>query len=378
MKSDPRDTLFVSEMTENNDTLYEGRLDELDAACVQDHQPIIGIPIPVKQGEQGPLFVADAVGAWAIERMRGRILLIPLWPFPTHKHVYQSLWPLLQSMDGLFLPAGIQGTDWYSCWKECEQEPGPEHWSISWEIALTQLATSMGMPVLAIGDGAEKWNSALGGKRGEDARDCVQTAPAMPDTWDRYTIRVRAHSALATTLQPAIALQDGDPKPWELAFLPQQGVERLAPGLRCCAQSEDGTVVAFERKDDAFGLGIIGRLDWGLDQAYATTLFDAFLHACQSFDRTRQQLQGWEAVRDTMCATVDELVTQGQSLIPIRQQSLQEEKHPWPRPFATPLSSSHRSGGQERSRQRSQQPTKQELNKIRRQRRKRTSRYIQL
>src|SRR5579859_3932639 len=63
------------------------------------HQPIIGIPIPVQQGHQGPLLYADAVGTWAIERMRGRVFLIPLWPFPTHKHLYQSLWPLIQSME---------------------------------------------------------------------------------------------------------------------------------------------------------------------------------------------------------------------------------------------------------------------------------------
>ena len=186
-------------------------------------------------------------------------------------------------------------------------------------------------------------------------RGSVQTVPLTPDDWERHTIRVRAQSTLASYLQPAITLHDGEQKPWELAFMPHRGVEKLAPGLRSCAQSEDGTVVAFERRDGAFGLGMIGRLDWGLDQAYGMTLFETFLHACWSFDRTRQQKNGWEATCDTICATVYDLVSQGQSLLPVPQTS-----HP----------SSKGSGsiGQERFRQRSHPPTKEELNRMRRQR----------
>ncbi|GCE22248.1 gamma-glutamyl-gamma-aminobutyrate hydrolase family protein [Dictyobacter kobayashii] len=372
--TDSTHTIPVLEMTDTHDAPHEKSHDEWDAEGSQEYQPIIGIPIPVKQGNQGPLFVADALGAWAVERMGARIFLIPLWPFPTHKHIYQSLWSLMQSMDGLLLPAGIQGTDWYSSWKEREQEPGPDSWPIAWEIALAQLATYMGMPVLAIADGAEKWNNALGGKRGEAPRDLEQAATITPDTWDRHMIRVRAQSTLATALQPAIRSQDGEQKPWELAFMPQQGVERLAPGLRPCAQSEDGAVVAFERRDGAFGLGIIGRLDWGLDQAYGTTLFEAFLHACQSFDRIRQQQHGWESARDTICATVYDLVTQNQPLLPVSHQAAPRDKRPRSHTLSTPLPALHGSGGHERVRQRSHQPTKEELNKIRRQRMKVASR----
>ncbi|GHO50811.1 hypothetical protein KSX_89740 [Ktedonospora formicarum] len=127
------------------------------------YQPIIGIPIPIQQTAQGPLMLADAVGAWAIERMGGRVFLIPLWPFPPHKHMYHSLWPLVQSMDGLLLPASTQGAHWSIHWHQRESRPGPQIWSLTWEMALMQLATFIGMPILAIADGAEKWNVALGG-----------------------------------------------------------------------------------------------------------------------------------------------------------------------------------------------------------------------
>jgi gamma-glutamyl-gamma-aminobutyrate hydrolase PuuD len=247
-------TVLFSEMINDREGLYEGIQDASNAGFPDGYQPIIGIPVPVQQGHQGPLLLADAVGAWAIERMRGRIFLIPLWSFPVHKRVYHSLWSLMLSIDGLFMPAGIQGTDWSLNGKESKQEEaGPERWSSSWEMALAQLATYIGMPIMAVADGAEKWNSALGGKRGEALRGAVQTVPLTPDAWDRHRIRVRAQSTLASYLQPAIPLQDGEQKPWELAFMPHRGVEKLAPGLRSCAQSEDGTVVAFERRDGAFG-----------------------------------------------------------------------------------------------------------------------------
>jgi hypothetical protein len=105
-------------------------------------QPVIGIPIPVMQDAQGPRLLADALGPWAIERVLGRVFLIPLWPFPTHTYVYQSFWPLLQSMDGLLLPASIQGSNWRTHWHERERHPGAQTWPLAWEIALAQLATS--------------------------------------------------------------------------------------------------------------------------------------------------------------------------------------------------------------------------------------------
>ncbi|GCE15022.1 gamma-glutamyl-gamma-aminobutyrate hydrolase family protein [Tengunoibacter tsumagoiensis] len=367
------DTLFATKMAGNTEGRREEPFDAWKAPGSRSHQPIIGIPIPVKQSHQGPLLVTDAVSAWAIERMQGRIFLIPLWPFPTHKHQYQSLWPLIQLMDGLVLPAGIQGGDWHPLGKEQKQGSGPESWPMAWEMALAQLATYIGMPILAIGDGAETWNSALGGKRRSHVATDASTSALTPDTWDRRTIRVRAQSTLATALQPALTGQEGEQKPWELPFMPNQGVEHIAPGLRSCAQSEDGTVVAFERRDEAFGLGMVGRLDWGLDHIYGTTLFDAFLHACQSFDQTRHQQSGWESARHTICRTVYDLVTHGQSLVPLPHQSIQEEKQPRSSSLSTPLSTERR-GGQERMRQRAHPPTKEEWSRIKRQKLKGMSR----
>lgn len=345
---------------------------EPEAGPSGTYRPIIGIPLPIAQGAQGPLLLADAVSVWAVERMRARVFLIPLWPFPTHKHLYQSLWPLMHSMDGLLLPAGLSGTDWNPLWNKDECQKRPEHWSLAWEIALAQLATYLGMPLLAIGDGAEKWNCALGGTRGEAMEEQRQSAPTSLEDWERYRVYVRAHSQLASFLQPALMAQASEPASWELAFMPGQGIEHLAPGLRSCAQSEETSLVAFERRDGAFGLGILGRLDWGLDQIYTTALFEAFLHACRSFDRTRQHQQSWESSRESICETVATLVASGQSLILGPRAVLKEPRQRSGSLAASTTSVHPLTGSQERLRPRA--PTKEELNKVRRQRLKVTTR----
>ncbi|GCE09135.1 gamma-glutamyl-gamma-aminobutyrate hydrolase [Dictyobacter aurantiacus] len=320
MTTNSRSTVSVQEMAETHDGSQEQSRDVWSVEGASAYQPIIGIPILVKQESQGPVLMADAVGVWAVERMRARVFLIPLWPFPTHTHTYQSLWSLMQSIDGLLLPAGIQGTDWYTVWKADEHEPGSESWPIAWEMALAQLATYMGMPVLAIADGAEKWNCALGGTRRESPGESEPMTTLPPENWTRHTIRVRAQSALASVLQPAIRSQDGEQEPWELACMPQQGIEHLAPGLRSCAKTEDGWMVAFERSDGVFGLGILGRLDWGLDQKYGTAVFEAFLQACRTFDDARRQQEGWQSMRDELCSRISTLVAQNLPLLSNRHQ----------------------------------------------------------
>jgi gamma-glutamyl-gamma-aminobutyrate hydrolase PuuD len=340
---------------------HEERYTEQSMSLTQEYHPIIGIPIPVSQSDQGPLLRADAMGAWAIEHMRGSVCLIPLWPFPSHPHIYQSLWPLITSMDGLLLPAGIGTTNGSTHWQERESHPGPQTWALSWEIALAQLASFVGMPVLAIADGAEKWNVALGGRGREPLVPSKEEVSTTPEAWDRHRIRVRAKSTLATFLLPAFSPAESEQKPWELAFMPHQSVETVAPGLRSCAQAEDTSVVAVERRDAAFGLGILGRLDWGLDHVYATTLFDAFLQACRSFDRTREQNATWNSSRDAICATIAQRVEQGHPLLSAPPLPPNEKRQ-------HPSLSKPPTGQQERIRQRSQTPTKEEWNQMRRQR----------
>ena len=117
-------------------------------------------------------------------------------------------------------------------------------------------------------------------------------------------------------------------KPWTLSAMPSQGIEKLALGLRACAQS-DATIVAFERRDPTFGLGILPRVDWGLDQTYSELLFDAFMQSCRAFASTRQRnTSTWEASRETICATVYERVMHNQPLLPVSLPQSTGRTHP--------------------------------------------------
>ncbi len=329
--------------------------------------PSIGIPLPVQQGKQGPELVADAVGAWAVERMGGHVLLLPLWPFPPHQQMYHSLWQLVPLIDGLLLPAGVGRHDGGGDPDVRVEESEAEHWARAWESALVQLVTYLGMPLLAIAEGASTWNRALGGTDSEARRNLEPAASLPPASWEHHAIRVRARSSLALTLQTTIREQRDQLSPWNLAVVPGPQVEGLAPGLSWCAQSEEGTPVAFERRDGVFGLGVLGRLDWGLDQIYSRTIFAAFLQACRAFDRSRHKHPGWEAARETICATVVQRVRQGQPLITghaiMSYQSSQSSE-----PRSASVAIAHEPLASARARQRSHVPTKAELNRIRRQR----------
>lgn len=333
---------------------------------LQSSQPIIGIPIPTQQGQRGPLLLADAVSAWAIERMQGRVFLIPLWPFPTHRQSYQSLWPLIQSIDGLLLPALPQETNWYTQWKAGESQPGPSQWSLAWQFALAQLATAVGMPLLAIAEGAQQWNVALGGSL-QPSAGRHPTDHGLSGAWDGAVVRVRAQSQLAAYLQQRFthSHEEGGTPAWKLPVVSSLQVEKLASGLRFCAKAEEKGFVAFERRDSSFGLGILARVDWGLDQSYSTALFEAFLEAARTFARIRKQETHWEASRDALCTTLRERVESHQSLL-LTSASDAQEQRARPQPLSGPLPVGRSPARLERWH--THALTREELNKRRRQR----------
>lgn len=268
-----------------------------------DVLPICGLPLLMQAGPQGPVLSTDAGASWALEHLGARVLFFPLWPLPVHAQSYQSLWPLVQSLDGLLLPAYTEDA-------AVTQEV------LAWERALAQLATALGIPMLASGEGALCWNAALGGHSRERPQAAEQPV-STPVSWEIQRTHVRMHSQLAALLEHAVTTRPERrlPASWELASRPQWIIEQLSPDLLPCAQSDAGTLLAFERADAAFGLGLLGRLDGSRDQPYPRVLFEAFLQACRAFARRRRRVDAGEAAREQICATVSRLVTQRQSLL---------------------------------------------------------------
>ena len=359
--------MLTKEKGEKNENLPSG--EHTNAEVYHDDRPIIGIPIHMHYGDQGPVLLADGMGTWAIERMRGRIFLIPIWPFPTHAHLYQSLWPLLEAMDGLFLPSSVQDSNWYEQLHDHSNSNRAQHWSISWEMALAQLVTSIGMPILSLGEGAKKWNVALGGTLEPPVEHQSPSPLFDPDTWEHYAIRVRTPSKLADSIQQAL-MKCEEPishQPWKLLLPSREQNGTLAPGLRPCAQSEHERTIAFELKDPSFGLGIIARADWGLDQVYSTILFESFFQACRDFASARQEDEHWGQSRDTICDALYARTSQGLPILtPFSQGSVQIHALTEEPPLLENTSSIWQPSHKERVR--TSFPTREELNKKRRQR----------
>ncbi len=324
--------------------------------------PIIGIPIPVQQGSQGPQLVADAVGIWAVERQHGRVFLLPLWPFPPHSRCYHALWPLLTLMDGLLLPARLVASSVEEHSNSRHDQPDLQHWSTAWEMALAQLATIMDMPILAIGDGAYRWHLALGGAFQRD--ESPSSSFASPASWERHPLRVQATSSLAHWLEQVPTPEEPGLAPWALPLQASPTIEQLAPGVRSCAHADDGRLVAFERAEPSFGFGILARLDWGLDHGYSVAIFEQFFQAARSFAQVRAEQQPrWHASRERICASLSQQTAQGHP--PLLTATFQAPDTRSQEPGAQRISAPPQARPE---RVRSSLPTRQALNAMRRQR----------
>ncbi|WP_220196883.1 hypothetical protein [Ktedonospora formicarum] len=108
------------------------------------------------------------------------------------------------------------------------------------------------------------------------------------------------------------------------------------------------------------------------------------MQACHAFEQARQQDRAWEAARDTICAAIDEQVTHNHPLLlapHVRPQQRSHERHPSAQHNAATHASTILASVphdiarlQERFYVRPHPPSKEELNKIRRQRLKLASR----
>jgi gamma-glutamyl-gamma-aminobutyrate hydrolase PuuD len=276
----------------------------------EQYQPVIGLPISVSTSKQGPLLSVDAVGAWAVERLGGSVLLLPIWPVPPSQQIFQTLWPLVRYLDGILLPARNEYANdscWYEPWLSPTSTPTAVVSTMRWEMGLIQLATFLGVPILGIGDGAEKWSVALGGSMymptTKKWNKWIGRSP-RPERWPHQVLNIRKHSKLAEVLE--LDRQESHDARWSIPYTSQLEVEHLAAGLRASARLENMQTAAFERIDGAFGAGFLGRIDWALDQS--APLFEAFVNAGRNYAAVRRQGE-WETLRDNVCSSILNLVS---------------------------------------------------------------------
>jgi putative glutamine amidotransferase len=145
----------------------------------------------------------------------------------------------------------------------------------AFEIALFHAARAAGRPILGICRGIQLINVAAGGS-------LVQHLPALPRSIQHSQADKggRPHHRLALAEDSALRAAFGR---GEVAVntYHHQGIERMAPGLRAVATSEDGLVEAVEATEGAWLLGV----QWHPEMSYADhpeqrAPFEAFLRAC--------------------------------------------------------------------------------------------------
>jgi gamma-glutamyl-gamma-aminobutyrate hydrolase PuuD len=307
-------------------------------------RPLIGVPTPARESEHGPIFRADAVGAWAAERTEGSTLLMPVWPLPPAVPLFQTLWPQLLRFDGLLLSAHVHTEQecWYRHWQDASEQMAAQRWVIDGELALVQLAILLGMPILALGDGAEKLNVALGGQllqEAEPRKKSRRSAVPTPNLWPRRALMIRKHTRLA-------AIFDNQQLSVGVPSTPQQAIEYLGQGLRRSADAEDGSVVAFERADRFFAMGFLGRIDWMLEQC--APVFESFIEACQQYAHIRRQMD-LESMRQEICTYLTQQVEAEHPLLPPIQSAVKPRKRSAPSDAMALSAIQHAENGQEMS-----------------------------
>lgn len=191
---------------------------------------------------------------------------------------------LLDTFDGLLFtgshsniePARYAGPD---------SAPGTEHDPArdSLTLALLPAALDRGLPILAICRGLQEFNVALGGSLHQK----VQDLPGMLDHREdpAQAVDVQYGPAHPVELREGGLLRRLTVRSWiEVNSIHEQGIDRLAPGLRVEAVAPDGLVEAFTAPDaPGFNLAVQWHPEWRAAHSPASVrLFEAFGEACRA------------------------------------------------------------------------------------------------
>jgi putative glutamine amidotransferase len=153
-----------------------------------------------------------------------------------------------------------------------DQHTGPERADRDgWEIALVQAALRRDLPLLGVCRGMQVLAVALGGTLTQHLPDAVgnQTHQPTVGVHGRHVVQLAAGSRIAEWL--------GDRA--EVATYHHQSVDRLPAEATANGWAEDGTVEAFELRDQTWTVGV----QWHPEVYDGAPLFAAFVAACQAW-----------------------------------------------------------------------------------------------
>lgn len=181
---------------------------------------------------------------------------------------------LLERVDGICLSGGPD-LDPSVYGEAAHPATGPVETELdAFELALTQGADALGLPILAICRGMQLLNVARGGSLHQHLPELVsgeidhrQVAPGAQPT---HAVELHDHSHMASVLRLERA---------EVNSFHHQAVDRLGDGLLVAGRAPDGTVEAIEASDRDFVLGVQWHAESLIARPEQAALFQAFVDA---------------------------------------------------------------------------------------------------
>ncbi|MGE8149256.1 gamma-glutamyl-gamma-aminobutyrate hydrolase family protein, partial [Pseudomonas frederiksbergensis] len=149
-------------------------------------------------------------------------------------------------------------------------------------LPLLRAAIAAGVPVLGICRGFQEMNVAFGGSLHQK----VHELPGMLDhrEADHPELAVQYAPAHAVTVQPGGVFEALElPAEFMVNSIHSQGIDRLAPGLRCEAVAPDGLIEAISvDHSPTFAVGVQWHPEWQvLSNPPYLSIFQAFGDACR-------------------------------------------------------------------------------------------------
>jgi putative glutamine amidotransferase len=240
--------------------------------------PLIGVTACTKQIGLHPFHIAGDKYARAILEGAGSLpLVIPALGSALDQAA------LLETLDGLLLPgspSNIEPHRYQGLPPDIDTPSDPARDDTT--LPLIRAAVAAGIPVLGICRGFQEFNVAFGGTLHQK----VHQVPGLHDHREplEQPVEVQYAPRHPVTIQPGGLLEAcGLPPRIQVNSLHGQGVERVGPGLRIEALSDDGLVEALSLEGSpAFALGVQWHPEWQVtNNPDYLAIFQAFGEACR-------------------------------------------------------------------------------------------------
>jgi len=277
-----------------------------------------------------PVYSSDAPTAHAILEAGGLPCLIPALPLlegydplqllhdeHTFALLFDVIWPVVRTLDGLILSGGGDVSACLYGQQPHPQAETPDLWRDVWERYLALLSWLLCLPTLGICRGMQLMNVALGGTIYQDlpaqwpkgrpkllrhrARGRVSSS-----NWITHPVKlVRPDSRLALAVKGKGEL--GRPVLDAVLSMHHQAVETLASGLEVSAAAPDGVIEAFEDVSPSrWWVAMQFHPEWSTHLSWVMGLFTAFVDASRAYSAVpreemeplRTEMRDWLRQRD--------------------------------------------------------------------------------